>query len=137
MILQFVVHNWYLFAALVVVVALLLAEPLKQALYRVSTVPPARAVQLMNRGGLVVDVREPSEFASGHLPNAVNIPLGSVQTRLNELQKYKDRAIVVYCRSGQRSARAAVTLRKFGFAQVHNLAGGVIAWQNDSLPTER
>lgn len=135
--LQFVVHNWYLFAALVVVLALLAAEPLKQLLYRVSTVTPSRAVQLINRDGVVVDVREPSEFASGHLPNAINIPVGNIHMRLNELEKHKNRPIVVYCRSGQRSARAAVVLRKHGFEQVHNLAGGVVAWQNDSLPTER
>ena len=134
---QFVINNWYLFAALVVVLVLLAADPLKRIIYRVSTVTPARAVQLMNRDGMVVDVREPGEFAGGHLPNAINIPLGSLAMRLNELQKHKDRPIVVYCRSGQRSARAAVVLRKQGYTQVHNLAGGVTAWQNENLPTER
>jgi rhodanese-related sulfurtransferase len=135
---QFVVHNWYLFAALVVVLSLLAAPYLRRLRYGIADIPTSRAVQLINReSAVLLDVREPNEFSTGHLPDALNIPVGHVHTRIGELAKFKDKPIIVYCRTGQRSAHAAVMLRKQGFASVHNLAGGVVAWQNENLPTER
>ena len=64
-------------------------------------------------GALVVDVRTPSEFGAGHLPDAVNIPVGELTSRLSELPK--DRALVLYCASGARSGRAAAFLRNAGY----------------------
>ena len=135
---QFVLNNWYLFLALFVVLGMLVAAPLRQRLAGIRNVSPADAVQMMNRqGGTVVDVREPAEFKTGHIPNAVNVPLSGLAAQLKQLQKHKDRPLVVACRSGNRSVGAAVLLRKQGFAQVYNLAGGMIAWQRDNLPTEK
>jgi rhodanese-related sulfurtransferase len=135
---QFVLNNWYLFLGLVVVLVMLFADPLRQRLLGIANIPASQAIQLINRhNGVVVDVREPNEFGTGHIPNATNIPLGSIAGRLNELKKFKDKPIVVCCRSGHRSAQAAAVLRKNGFASVHNLAGGILAWQGDNLPTER
>jgi rhodanese-related sulfurtransferase len=74
----------------------------------------------MQAGARVVDVRTRGEYASGHLPGAVNIPLHELSSRLAELGA-KDRAIVVYCASGQRSSRAKGLLRGAGFTNVHNL----------------
>jgi rhodanese-related sulfurtransferase len=135
---QFVLANWYLFLGLVVVLVMLFADPLRQRLLGIANVPAAQAIQLINRqNGVVVDVREPNEFSTGHIPNATNIPLGSIAGRLNELKKFKEKPIVLCCRSGHRSAQAAAVLRKNGFASVHNLAGGMLAWQGENLPTER
>lgn len=135
---QFVLNNWYLFLGLVVVLFMLFADPLRQRLLGIANIPVSQAIQLINRqNGVVVDVREPNEFSTGHIPNATNIPLGNIAGRVNELKKFKDKPIVVCCRSGHRSARAAAILRKNGFASVHNLAGGMLAWQGDNLPTER
>jgi rhodanese-related sulfurtransferase len=135
---QFVLANWYLFLGLVVVLVMLFADPLRQRLLGIANVPVAQAIQLINRhNGVVVDVREPNEFSTGHIPNATNIPLGSIAGRLSELKKFKEKPIVVCCRSGHRSAQAAAVLRKNGFVSVHNLAGGMLAWQGENLPTER
>ncbi len=135
---QFVLNNWYLFLGLVVVLFMLLGDPLRQRLLGIANIPASQAIQLINRqNGVVVDVREPNEFSAGHIPSATNIPLGSIAARLKELNKFKDRPVVVCCRSGHRSAQAAAVLRKNGFASVHNLAGGIMAWQADNLPTER
>ncbi len=135
---QFVLNNWYLFLGLVVVLFMLFADPLRQRLLGIANIPASLAIQLINRqNGVMVDVREPNEFSTGHIPNATNIPLGSIAARLKELNKFKDRPIVVCCRSGHRSAQAAAVLRKNGFESVHNLAGGMLAWQADNLPTER
>ncbi len=96
------------------------------------------ATQLINRqNALVLDVREQGEYDSGHILNSRLIPLGKLHERIGELEKYRERPIVVVCRSGMRSASACAMLGKQGFAQVHNLAGGVMAWQKASLPLEK
>ncbi len=73
-------------------------------------------------GAVIVDVREPYEFKSGHARNAVNIPLGVLPVRLHELQQ-KGAPIVVYCRSGARSAQARMLLLSRGFQEVYNGGG--------------
>lgn len=135
---QFVIHNWYLFLALAVVLVLLVGTPLNHLLHGIKSVPVSQAVRLVNHeSALIVDVREPDEFRTGHIPNSINIPLSALRARLSELEKYKDRPIVVSCRTSQRSAKAAMTLRKHKFQSVHVLAGGILAWQNENLPTQK
>lgn len=98
----------------------------------------AAALQLINhKEAVVVDVREPDEFKSGHLLNAKHIPLGKLSDRVGELERYRDRPIVVVCRSGNRSATACALLSRQGFTQVYNLSGGVTAWQKAGLPLEK
>lgn len=93
------------------------------------------ALQLINhKNALVLDVREDSEYKSGHLLNAKLIPLGKLKERAGELEKYKAQPIVVVCRSGQRSGMACGILGKLGFSEVYNLSGGVMAWQKQNLP---
>lgn len=75
----------------------------------------------------LLDVREPYETAQGIIDGAVVIPLGDLEARLNEVPK--DRPIVVYCRSGNRSSHAAALLLEKGFSRVENLTGGIGAWQ--------
>ena len=96
------------------------------------------ALQMINhKDALVLDVRENQEYSSGHLLNAKQIPLIKLRERIGELERYRDKPIVVVCRSGQRSATACALLEKEGYAQVYNLAGGVLAWQKASLPLEK
>ena len=96
------------------------------------------AMQLINhKNALMLDVREQSEYAAGHVLNSKLIPLGKLKERIGELEKYRERPIVVICRSGQRSASACGLLGKQGFAQVYNLNGGIVAWQKASLPLEK
>ena len=74
----------------------------------------------------VVDVREPNEWAEGHIAGAIHIPLGELGLRKEELDR--DRAVVTVCRSGRRSLTAADALLASGFTQVASLAGGMNAW---------
>jgi len=100
-----------------------------------ENVGTTEAVQLINRkDALVLDVREAIEYDAGHIANAKHIPAGKIKDRLGELEKHKSKPIVVVCRSGHRSARACGALRKNGFTEVRNLAGGINAWQQASLP---
>jgi len=96
------------------------------------------ATRLMNQGStLVLDVREPGEFAAGHPPRARHIPLKELSGRLDEIGKYKERAVIVTCRSGPRAASACRVLKRAGFTAVYQLKGGVSAWEQASLPVEK
>lgn len=135
---QFVINNWYLFAGLVVVVALLLAGPITQLMHGIKSLNPAQAIQLLNReSGVVVDVCEPREFKQAHVPDAVNIPLGQLGQQLAQLEKYKSKPVIIMCRTGNRSVRGAAILRKRGFTSVYALGGGMAAWQRENLPVKR
>lgn len=104
----------------------------------INEVDCVAALQLINhKNALVLDVREDSEFREGHVLNSKQIPLGKLGERTGELEKYKDRPVVVVCRSGSRSDRACAILGKQGFAQIYVLAGGVLAWQKANLPLEK
>ncbi len=96
------------------------------------------ALQLINhKDAFVLDVREPSEYENGHLLNARLIPLGKLKERVGELEKHKDKPLVVVCRSGNRSGTACAILSKQGFTQAYNLMGGMMAWQKASLPVKK
>ncbi|WP_165313476.1 rhodanese-like domain-containing protein [Vibrio ziniensis] len=88
------------------------------------------AWELIESGALIVDVRTPEEFAQGHLDDAINIPLDTVETGFADIAK--DRSIVVYCRSGNRSGIAMQSLVKQGFINVHN-GGGLSEMQEAQL----
>jgi len=84
------------------------------------------ARRLIEGGARLVDVRTPEEFVAGHISGAVNIPVQDLDRRMGEIEP-KDRAIVVYCRSGNRSGRAARMLRSAGYLAVHDL-GAMSRW---------
>ncbi|MEM7151777.1 MAG: rhodanese-like domain-containing protein [Myxococcota bacterium] len=86
----------------------------------VPRIDPATATRLIEQGAFVLDVRGPSEFASGAAPDAVNVPLGELAQRSSELPR--DRPIVAYCRSGMRSAKAVRQLVEAGF-DAHDAGG--------------
>ena len=135
---QFVIRNWYLFLALIVVLALLAAGPMTGVIHRVRTVSPSEAVLLINRqDGVVVDTRDPNEFRTGHIVNALNIPFSELKNRLRELEKYKQRPLIVSCRAGERAVKGAVMLRRHGFSNVCVLAGGMAAWERGQLPVQK
>jgi rhodanese-related sulfurtransferase len=83
---------------------------------------------LLNQGKKlnIIDVREVKEVAEGKIPGAINIPLGLVEFRMNELDKYKE--YIMVCRSGGRSGRASQFLESYGFTVI-NMAGGMLTWE--------
>jgi len=99
---------------------------------------PAAATLMINRqDAQILDVREADEFASGHLPDARNIPLSKLAERAGELEKLKDKPIIVCCASGVRSGKGCGELAKLGFSQVYNIAGGVDAWVGAGYPIKK
>ena len=96
-------------------------------------VDTVRAVQ-DNPNVFLLDVREPDEYASGHIAGITLIPMGEVAARLSELPK--DKEIIVTCRTGNRSGQVADFLREQGFTNVHNMEGGIVAWEEAGYPVE-
>jgi rhodanese-related sulfurtransferase len=83
---------------------------------------------------LLVDVRQQLEYDQGHIPGVRLIPLGELKTRYQEIPK--DTTVILTCRSGRRSARAAEFLREQGYDNIHNMAGGILAWKQAGYRTE-
>lgn len=83
---------------------------------------------------VVLDVREQWEYDEAHIPGVVHIPMNDVPARLSEIPT--DQTVIVSCRSGNRSGQVTNFLRDQGFENVHNMDGGILAWQAAGLPVE-
>lgn len=108
--------NWKNFAVFAAVAVAMLAL----SWFRNRGAGEAR--QKIAAGAKLIDVRTREEYADEHLPNAINIPVDEISRRLSEVGP-KDKAVVVYCRSGARSAAAASALKSAGYVEVYNLGG--------------
>ena len=117
------VLTWVLAGAAVAALLLLVTTP--SAPIR-KLIDSAELTRLQAAGALVVDVRTTSEYAAGHIPDAVNVPLDQLQTAAAGWNK--DRAVVVYCATGARSANASSYLAGQGFTKIYDLAKGIVAW---------
>jgi rhodanese-related sulfurtransferase len=101
-----------------------------------AELPTASVSELPADGVTLLDVREDDEWAAGHAPGAVHIPLGELPTRVEELAKLPDnQPLYVVCRSGGRSARATAWLNASGWEAV-NVAGGMKSWHAEGRPVE-
>ncbi len=118
-----------------------------QARAVIEEIDPARLHVLQNAGTPVIDVREPAEFAEGHLPGAVNIPRGmlefqvdahpAVNFRTDPNLSHRREPVILYCRTGGRSALAAEALKRLGFDRPLSLAGGWLRWVESGGSEER
>lgn len=96
------------------------------------------AVVLMNRkSALVLDVREADEFAQGHLQGARNIPLSQLDARSKELEKFRDKPVLIVCQRGSRASKASRLLKAQNFSALNVLKGGMQAWQEANMPTAK
>lgn len=91
----------------------------------ITRISPKKALELQGNGAAMIDVRQPSEYSSGHIQGAVNIPLDSISRITKKFEKDKD--VIVYCLSGARSGAAARQLKSMGYKKVHDL-GGMGRW---------
>jgi len=86
---------------------------------------------------VVLDVRTATEYAAGHVPGARNLSHDELAGRLGELDALRDKDVVLYCRSGRRTALAEDVLRKAGFTRLLHLDGDFLAWQAENRPVEK
>jgi rhodanese-related sulfurtransferase len=136
--LQFLENNWLLIAVLLVSGAMLLWPTLQRRWSPIREIGALEATQLINRrDALMLDLREPKEYAGGRVPNAVHLPQSQLASRGDELKKLTARPVIAYCDRGQRSRTAAAALAKLGFAEVYTLRGGLRAWTEAGLPVQK
>ncbi|MDN4175215.1 rhodanese-like domain-containing protein [Nocardioides sp. SOB77] len=93
-----------------------------------------QAASAATGAGVIVDVREPAEYRDGHIPGAVNIPMGQLTARLSEIDRHQP--VYVVCASGNRSSAMTDVLTAAGF-DAFNVAGGTSAWIRSGLPVEK
>lgn len=135
---EFIITNWYLFAGLLVILYMLYGGAITQKLMGINAVSAFEAVRLMNQEkAVMIDVCEDNEFKEGHILNSVSMPLSSMVKRMGELDKHKAKPVIISCKTGNRSGRAASMLRKNGFESVNILSGGLTAWKKENLPIEK
>jgi rhodanese-related sulfurtransferase len=117
-----------------------------EAKSRIREIVAAEAADAVKKNPktLILDVREPAEWAAGHIPGALHVPRGMLEAKAdleypNREPALADRttAIIIHCASGARSAMAADVLQQMGFANVCSMAGGFAAWSQAGLPTEK
>ncbi len=115
----------------------------RQSIIEVS---PNQAAQLISGGTdvVLIDVREPAEFETGHIKGSINIPRGMLEFQVEAhpavacvtevALSVRDRPLLICCRSGGRAALGALALQSMGFKQVSSIAGGILAWTDSGLP---
>ena len=128
---EFVGNHPLLFLALFVILALLIGGEIRQRISGVTAVGPSEATRLLNHeNAIMIDTRSEEDYKVGHIVNSLHAPdLNTIK-----LDKYRDRPLIVYCRSGNTSGAYCSKLRKQGYETVYNLKGGVIAWERAELP---
>ena len=135
---EFIINNIALVALFLASGAMLFWPEISRMTAGAAQIGTLEATRLMNQGStLVLDIREGDEFTQGHLPRARHIPLSQLSNRLDEIGKFKDKPVIVTCKTGARAGAAARALKQAGFNQVYQLRGGVAAWEQASLPVEK
>ncbi len=114
----------------------IIVEDYRQASYREVTSREA-AEFIKSDHPLILDVRTPGEYQSGHLKDAILIPVQQLQSRLKELSAFKDKDILIYCATGNRSTVASKILIDNGFKGITNLRRGIVDWQTHKYPVIR
>ena len=109
------------------------AEPVKISVQQAKKMIDAKDY------GLVLDVRTDEEFAGelGHIEGAKLIPVQELKERVGEIEKYKDKKVIVICHSGNRSTKASNFLSQKGFSQVFNIVDGMAGWDDQKYPVKR
>ncbi len=108
-----------------------------EALKHITTITVSEAKALFDKGGFTfLDVRTEKEFNKGHIPGAINLPRGKLEFMIDKDIPDKNAPIVVYCRTGGRSALATYTLVQMGYKNVKNMDGGWQAWTEAGYPVE-
>ncbi len=108
----------------------------KSAKAEINEVSVEQAQAVCKQADVVIDVREPSEYIAGHLPNAINIPRGVLEFKLGDLAQVTgaDSSIVLYCKTSGRAALATQSLMALGYTNVTSIAGGFDAWAEAGMP---
>ncbi len=131
--LEFLAEQWLLTAALLAVIIMLVMHEARKSGPALS---PQQAITLVNtEQGVFVDLRDSAAYKQGHIVGALHIPASKIGDRMAELEKYRDKPIVLVCKMGQQAGAAGKQLKAGGFEKVYKMSGGMMEWGNLQLPT--
>lgn len=134
----FLVQHWQLSLAFIAVLGFWLGFEMRYTFIGVPQLSPTEATMLINRQEpIIVDVRDNTNFAKGHIKGAINIPIVDLPQGNGRLDNHKEKDILIICNQGMQAGQAAKTLRKQGFTKLHILKGGMQAWNTENLPTAK
>jgi rhodanese-related sulfurtransferase len=136
-ILDFASHHPWLATATAVAVVLVLVYEMRMRSEGLRSVSPQELIRLMNQGALLLDLRPPEQYQSGHLNGARQMSSEQILSAGDTLKKHKEKTVVVYDDSGALGAAAVRQLVSQGFTRVFTLRGGLAAWRADNLPVSR
>jgi len=135
---DFARNNFLIVAGFIAVLGFTIKTEISRLTRKYKQIGVNEAVMLLNKDNtIVLDVREDKEILGGKIKGARHITLGQLPSRIGELGTDKQNPVLVYCRSGSRSAYACQTLTKAGYEDVANLAGGILAWEAANLPVAK
>lgn len=127
-------HIWLSLLFVILLIGLIVGE-LMRIMRKYREVTPAALTQLINReDALVVDLSSHADYDKAHIPGAKHVAMSQFDPESKDLAKVKDLPVVVVCKDGRTSGKAAQRLIKAGFGKVHTLAGGMISWKHADLP---
>ena len=130
---EFLAQQWILVAALVAVAAMLFMHETRKGGAAVS---PQQAINMVNsEGGVFIDLRDAADYKQGHIVDALHIPTAKLEARMAELEKFRDKPIVLVCKMGQSAGGAGKQLKAGGYEKVYKMNGGMMEWSNLQLPT--
>ncbi len=132
--LEFTSNHMLLVLALMISFFVVVFTELRRKASGLVNIEAAEVVKLVNNDALVIDLRSTEAFSRGHIVSAKNIPSDELDTKLNQLQRFKSKPIVAVCEAGVTSTKAIDTLRAAGFESVYGLKGGMAGWSQAGLP---
>jgi rhodanese-related sulfurtransferase len=131
---EYAARHPFLSGGTLAIACVLAAYELSKARSGGRSVGPTEAIQLMNQGAVLVDVRSKGEFDAGHIIDARHVPQEQVATAGDVLKRFKEKIVITCCDTGTKSAAVAKALQAQGFGKVVALRGGLQAWRADNLP---
>lgn len=135
---EFIGNHLWLVLLFVAALGVLVATELMRLRRGFKEITPAGLTQLINReNALVVDLSPQAEYNKGHIPGARHVALDQFDPENEKLAKVRDKPVVLVCRSGMTSARAAGRLARAGFSHAYTLGGGTDAWRRANLPLSK
>ncbi|BBB14621.1 rhodanese domain protein [Candidatus Rickettsiella viridis] len=132
---EFSLRHWELWLAFLVILGFLLTFELHIKLTGASPLSVQQAIFLMNREeAILLDIRDANSFSKEHIAASINIPFSELAQKINQLDSYRERPIIINYSQGQAHHRAARLLKNAGFSKIYQLKGGIMSWKNAALP---
>jgi rhodanese-related sulfurtransferase len=130
-------HNTWPVALASVTFVAVLAYEIRLFMQNTASVAPQAAIQMMNQGATILDLRPETEYAQGHISGARHFEAAQILEAAESLKRYKERPLILYCDRGTVAPAALRTLSRQGFTRVVTLRGGLTAWRAENLPLAR